>query len=150
MNELRILIIEGTEGTGPFRGADILIDGNRLIDILKRIESPYAKSEGSPEVAGEYLSLSVATTLLPSRHFLGEPRRIFVHDEKVAILICTCGCEGCWDFVCHMEFSESVVTWSRFEQVHRNWDYSELGTFTFDRKNYEAQFSQHSAELASD
>lgn len=142
MNDLKLVAVDDPHRTGSYRPVDIIIDGKRLIDELKRIETPYASAEGSPEIAGQYHSLSIKSTLLPSRHFLGTPRPILTDYEKVAILICTCGCEGCWDFACRVEFKENKVTWSDFEQVHREWNYSELGTFVFDRKNYEDQFSQ--------
>ncbi len=142
MNDFKLVIDHDVEQTGEYRPVNIMIDGERLIDRLKRIETPYAKKEGSPDIAGEYLSLSINTTLLPSRHFLGVPYPILAHDDKTAILICTCGCEGCWDFVCRMTFYDTTVTWSDFEQVHRDWDYSELLTLEFDRMQYEDQFDQ--------
>ncbi len=142
MNTLQLVIAADPDRAGQYRPVDIVIDGQRLIDILKRIEAPYATAEGVPEIAGQYHSLSIITTLLPSRHFLNAPHPILSHAEKTAILVCECGCEGCWDFVCRMTFSENTVTWTDFEQVHRGWDYSELGTLVFDRKAYEDQFSR--------
>lgn len=142
MNDLKLVIDHDSERTGEYRPVDIVVDKERLIDRLTRIETPFATLEDSPDIAGQYHSLPINLTFLPSHHLLGQPRPILAHDEKTAILICTCGCEGCWDFVCRINFSENTVTWSDFEQVHRDWDYSELGTLVFDRKNYEAQFNQ--------
>ncbi len=142
LNEIKLIVVEDPSRTGDYRPVDIVIDGKRLIDVLKDIETPYADEEGSPQIAGQYHSLSINATLLPCQHFLGAPLPILAHDDKTAILICTCGCEGCWDFVCRMTFTENTVTWSDFEQVHRDWNYSKLGTFIFDRKSYDEQFMQ--------
>lgn len=142
MNDLRLVVHDDPERTGQYRPVDIMIDGRRLIDELKRIEQPYADAEGSPEIAGQYHSLPIVATLLPSQRFLDARRRRSDENGKTMILVCTCGCGGCWDFVCRIEFSDSTVTWSDFEQIHRDWDYSELGKFVFDRKSYEEQFAQ--------
>lgn len=144
MNTLQLVVAADPESAGRNRSVDIVIDGQRLIDILKRIEAPYTAAEGSPEIAGQYSSLSIATTFLPSRHFLNTSRSASDHVEKRALLFCDCGFAGCWDFVCRMTFSENTVTWSDFEQIHRKkWDYSELGKLVFGRKAYEAQLSQN-------
>jgi hypothetical protein len=137
MNNFKLVVAKRPDRSGEYQPVDILIDGMRLIDLLKQVEAPYAEQEGSPDLAGQYGSLSVRTTFFPSRHLLGEPRPLLQHGEKTAVLICTCGCEGCWDFACKITVTEQTVTWSEFELVHRNWDYSTLGQFIFDRTQYE-------------
>ncbi len=129
MNDFRV--IEAT--------ADIVIDGVRLIDLLRRVEAAPAAAEGSPDLAGEYASLSARTTFFPSRHFLGDTRPLLAREGKTVLLICTCGCEGCWDFVGRITVTDRTVTWDEFEQVHRDWDYDALGTFVFDRRQYDAE-----------
>lgn len=119
MNRLELVVREYPERSADYQPVDILIDGDRLIDILKRIEMPYAEREDSPIIAGAYGSLPIKTTFLPSRHFLGEPCPLLQHDDKTAILLCDCGCEGCWDFVCKITVSDWAVAWSDFNQVHR-------------------------------
>jgi hypothetical protein len=137
MNDIKMVVARCTGRSEEYQPVDIFLDGKRLIDQLRQVEALYAEQEGSPDLAGQYHSLSVRTTFFPSRHFLGEPCPILQHEGKTAILICTCGCEGCWDFVCKIIVSEQTVTWSDFEQIHRNWDYSTLGEFVFDRTQYE-------------
>ena len=129
MNDFRVM--------GPT--AEIVIDGVRLIDLLRRVEAAPATAEGSPALAGEYASLSARTTFFPSRHFLGDTRPLLARDGKTVLLICTCGCEGCWDFVGRITVTDRTVTWGEFEQVHRNWNYDSLGTFVFDRRQYETE-----------
>ena len=67
MKEIRLIVADDPARTGEYCPVDIVIDGRRLIDVLKRIETPYADEEGSPEIAGQYHSL---TTCPESR----EPR----------------------------------------------------------------------------
>jgi hypothetical protein len=137
MNEIKLVVARCTDRSEEYQSVDILIDGTRLIDQLRPLEAPYAEQEGFPDLAGRYHNLSVRTAFFPSRHFLGEPRPLLQYEDKTVVLICTCGCEGCWDFVCKITVTEQTVKWSNFEQVHRNWDYSTLGEFIFDRTQYE-------------
>ena len=139
MNRLKLVINPCPDRSDDYQPVDLWIDEVRLIDRLQGIERSSAEEEGHPGIAGAYGSLPAQTTFFPSRHFLGEPRALLDHRGKTAILICTCGCEGCWDFACRITLAENTVTWSDFEQVHRDWDYSVLGTLVFDRRQYESE-----------
>ena len=56
------------------------------------------------------------------------------------MLGCTCGVIECWFLQVSVRLSPDLVTWSDFGQFHRpSWLY-ELGPFTFEREQYEAQF----------
>ena len=140
MNELKLQIDKDMNRASDYWPVEIFIDGISLIDLVTTIEKPYAVAEGAPQIAGSYASLPLSTARSPSRHLLGSPLPIFSHQDKVAILMCECGCEGCWDFVCKITFLEDTVIWSDFEQVHRDWDYAELGAFVFNRECYECEF----------
>ena len=117
----------------------IHIDGVPLIDLVKR----YEQARGYVP-AGGYGWCPAGCTMPPSRHFLGEskwPRA----NGKVSLLLCECRCEGCWDFDARIVVTPGHIEWTDFEQVHRrpdspagHWDYSGLGPFQFDRRQYEA------------
>ena len=139
VNSFELSVPEATGRPAAYRPVEVVIDGVRLIDRVKRVEAPFAEQEGSPGLAGQYASLSAGTTFLPSRHFLGEPRPVFGRGGKAVVLVCTCGCEGCWDLVCRIDVTGRAVVWSGFEHAHRTWDYAPLGEFVFDRAQYEGQ-----------
>ena len=113
-----------------------LIDGKSLISILKDVELPFAKKEGSSKIAGAYDGLPISQVRPPSKYYYGgESQRL---DRKIVLLICDCLCGGCWDFVAQIDVNSEKITWKNFEQIHRkNWSYDELGIFTFDRKQFE-------------
>lgn len=138
MNRLELVVVPSPERRPEYHPVDIRIDGERLIDRLARIERASAIAEGHPELAGAYASLPVRSTCPPSRLLLGDPPPLLAHGGKTVLLICPCGCEGCWDFACRIEVGAGTVTWSDFEQVHRGWDYAALGTLVFSRAEYEA------------
>jgi hypothetical protein len=137
MNTIAFVPCSAADPSDPYREVEILIDGVSLVERLREVEAPLAGREGTPDIAGTYLGLSARTTFLPSRHFLGGARPLLRHGDRVVLLVCTCGCEGCWDFVGRVTVGEEAVVWDDFRQVHRDWDYSALGRFVFDRRHYE-------------
>ena len=51
---------------------DLVINNQRLIDLVREVELPFAEAEGRPEHAGEYQNLPVQAVFLPSRYLLPE------------------------------------------------------------------------------
>lgn len=50
---------------------------------------------------------------------------------------CCCGVVDCWSLDVAIEVGKNVVTWYGFNMYHRkNWDYSSLGSFVFDKQQY--------------
>jgi len=120
-----------------------IIDGKSLISILKEVELPFAKSEGSPSIAGAYDGVPKDIVKLPSEHLLGKPKRRYSYEGKSSVLECNCGESGCWSFITKVEVDEKKVRWSNFEQIHRpNWKYEAIGEFIFDRQQYEQALSK--------
>lgn len=152
----------------PYRQVHIAINGQPLLELVRAAEEPWARAEyleRLPELEdpeefqfepGDYHYLSAARLLAPSRELLGEPRDPgFVLEPndprrtKATVLGCTCGITQCWFLQVKVEMLPEVVVWSDFGQFHRpHWRY-DLGPFTFDRRQYEAQLSQDAAPGAS-
>ena len=122
---------------------EIDINGISLLDMIQKIELPFASKDEQPELAGHYEYLPRDAVVPPSMHLFGEPEEIYwVDDEKVAVLFCECGDPGCWPLIVRIKVEDNQVIWSDFEQPHRpDWDYTELGPFTFNRAQYEEQLS---------
>lgn len=132
MNEIRFDIQDSEYGNIVVP----IIDGKSLISILKEFELPIAKKEGSKSIAGSYSGLFISLVRPPSRYLYGEESTRL--DKKTPILICTCLNGGCWDLVANIESTNKEIIWKDFEQIHRkNWNYDELGIFSFDIKQYE-------------
>jgi len=112
----------------------IFINNKDLISILKEFETTFIKSEGSENIAGAYAGL-------PSEELL-EKLTAPPADNKVTILGCECGSEGCWPFMTRIMESEDKIIWTDFEQPHRGpesytfWDYTPFGRFTFEKNDY--------------
>jgi hypothetical protein len=121
------------------RKALVRIDGRPLLDIVRELEAPIAAADGQPDLAGKYDYLSAASVLAPSRQLLGEAARPSLeYGDRVSVLECECGCEGCWPLLMRITVTEDRVTWSDPQQWHRDhWGYLSGWQLVFDRRQYE-------------
>jgi hypothetical protein len=121
------------------RLAIIRVDGRPLIDIIEEVESPLAAADGQPDLAGKYGYLNAVDVMFPSRQLLGEAvRPLLDYDDKVSVLECDCGCEGCWPLLMRITATEDSVFWSEPRQPHRgHWHYPPEWHLVFERRQYE-------------
>jgi len=133
--------LEELAGEGPFPVVAIYVDGNKLQDLARVVEHPFAEAEGNASLAGKYAGLSPSTVTRGSRHFMGEPDEVEFGDEfgdgETVLLGCVCGEPSCWPLTAQVEVGGATVTWTDFRTGHRDWDLSGLGPFVFDRHQYE-------------
>ena len=118
----------------------IAVNGTDLVRIIGEIEGPFASVEGEPQIAGSYMGLGLEQLDHgPRKHFLGS---FSGPDEKTVLLHCECGEPECWPLMARIETTDDTVTWSDFEQPHRDeWRYDEL-RFVFNRDQYEAALAE--------
>jgi hypothetical protein len=116
----------------------IRVDGRPLLDIIREVESPLAAA-GEPDLAGKYDYLNAMDVLFPSRQLLGAAvRPLLDYGEKVSVLECECGCEGCWPLLMRITVTEDSVVWRDPQQPHRdNWHYPPGWHLAFDHRQYE-------------
>lgn len=116
-----------------------------LLFTPRVITLPFAKKEGSENIAGGYDGLS-PEILLKNLDNPGE----FDIDEngKVSILECECGCDGCWPMKIKVLDLESKIIWTEIEQPHRTfdshnfWDYANFEKFSFYKTTYNEQLEK--------
>jgi|SRR5690606_7583408 len=129
-----------------YEAVRILIDGKDLIDRLREFEKPFAKKENS-DVAGSYEGMP------PQNLYENLTEEPIYENNKIAILECTCGCEGCWDFLIEVKENENIITWTNFENNHRGreshnfWDYSSFKDLKFDKKEYQQNIKKLKAVI---
>ncbi|MGD1919742.1 MAG: hypothetical protein ACFCAD_13130 [Pleurocapsa sp.] len=138
---------------------DIYINNRSLIDIVKEIElagirADYESYENKEDedlnelllVAGDYQPLPLWMIKFSSRYFLDEAKdftgKFMAKPEniirnKTTLLGCTCRIIECWYLLAKITLTENTVTWSDFQNFHRDWWQYNL-SFTFDRQQYEA------------
>ena len=121
-----------------FIGAEILINGKSLTALVYDIEKPQAMAEGRPDAADGY-GEQVAEHLY--RQLIGE---YIVYEEKGIGLLTCAGCleDGCRGFFGQVGEVGDEIIWNHFMTPHRAWDYSALGEFHFDKKQYNEELSR--------
>jgi len=142
MNIIEFRVVPTDLYYGP--GIQIWIDGQDFIEVVRRVELPFAQAEHHRGLAGSYAGLPACAYSPPSRHFWGEGKASFA-DRKLKLLVCgDCGEFGCWPLLARIEVGPTQVVWSAFEQPHRRrqgqlraWCYDSLGPLMFDRSQYE-------------
>ncbi|MFO0936870.1 MAG: hypothetical protein U0798_10190 [Gemmataceae bacterium] len=153
---------------GGFQPAEVRINGNPLIDLIRKAEEPWTLAEYMAQQSelpnkdeyrlapGDYHYLSCNRIFKPSQEWLGVPSKLgFVLDDedprrgKAMVLGCTCGISECWFVQARIEVRQNTVHWSDFGQFHRpSWCY-DLGPFIFDREQYESQLDPRCSEQTS-
>jgi len=145
---------------GGYQPIEFCINDVSFIELVRRAELPNAEAEFDAHIiagekaltleprgglAGAYQYLPADKVFLPSRNLLGEPYKCGLisspndrRNKKSLLLQCTCGVTECWFLLATITVDPTSVTWSDFCQFHRAWQY-DLGPFTFERANYEAQ-----------
>ena len=126
---------------GIANAVEIFVNDRDLRDLATEAELPFAARDGNPHLAGDYVGLPVEAVFWPSRRLLGEPDEGWDDWEgRISVLGCGCGVVGCWPLQARISVQEDVVVWRDFVQPHcPRWDHSEMGPFTFDREEYEAE-----------
>ncbi len=145
MDELSLNIIDRQNDDYQLKSVTIQINGKDIIEILKDYEMPFAKREGSKNIAGAYSGLSPDVLL----KYLTNPEAYDVDEHgRVAILECECGSESCWPMKTKINEAGDKIIWSDFEQPHRSkdrsdfWDYTNFGQFEFDKTAYLKQINK--------
>jgi hypothetical protein len=120
-------------GSTEFSQVRVLIDGDDLIDLVRAVELPWARAEGHETLAGGYSGLAPDQWReLPEQY----------EDGRAAVLACDCGEVGCWPLRVRITLEDETVTWSDFQQPHRDWSYPGLGPFCFNRQQYEQEITR--------
>ena len=131
------------DGMRLWRHVHLFVNGEDLLDLVRRAEEPYARVDTRRRIAGSYLGLPPTWVLPPSRHFLGHPENDNDYpDGKTFLLGCTCGVPECSPLTARVTMTHNIVTWSEFGNPNRpSWTLDQLGPFTFDRRQYETALS---------
>jgi len=122
-----------------FACAVTIINGRKLLEVVKEYELPYTREEGHEDIADGYEYQLAGELYL---QLTDKSRRM--EEDEVTLLICSdCLEECCWPFVVHSEETDDFVIWKNFDNPFRSenradglWDYSGFGPFCFDKAAY--------------
>lgn len=121
---------------------EVIIDGENLLEVIRRIEKPYLQSErclwlqdcdhdyGHVSQKDLYDDLLSATV-----------KGSFAHDFGVYLFCCGgCGEPGCWSVTCRVKEDDKFVFWFDFKHEHRDWDYNLK--YKFEKKAYQTVMNE--------
>jgi len=129
----------------PIPLVDILIDKQNIIELLKQYELPFARKEGSPNIAGGYLGLSAKSLY---HQLTRDVSKGWPKGDRCILTCNDCLEDGCWPMFLTVEETENEIIWKDFQQPHRGkhskvyWDYSKFGPFVFDKTEYEKKLPE--------
>jgi hypothetical protein len=144
LNIIKLVVSEGMEKHfmtyDNYMGLVISIDGKDLIETVKAYELKL-ESIKDKDLAGAYApeyAKWLYRDLLPDWH------------KNMNVLICPCGVVDCWPVTMSYYKTKTLITWYGFHQPWQSedrpgqekWDYSNFGSFTFDRKQYEDELKK--------
>jgi hypothetical protein len=146
MNSVRFAL-SPTTCYPPDAGVGIWVDGESLIDHIRRLEAPWWAKDDTPQPDGQYVWVPARTALLPRRHLLGEPA-VAWFGEFSPVVVCNCGEYACRSYAVKVEVSPEQVFWSAWAEVPP--EEARLGgllrPMAFDRDQYEAELNRISEE----
>lgn len=125
----------------------IVIDGEPLIELVRKIEAPYLQAIGTNPEISRYKPVRARVMLLPGRHLLGEP--IFRWFEGFSeILVCTCGEALCGAIAVSVRVWPERIGWLAWRQfaMRESSPLCEFRPMIFHRSQYEAELIRISEE----
>lgn len=138
LNVIELRLQPGPEADS--RVVRVLIDGQDLIDRVRKMEIPFALAEDNPHLAGAYSGMATEEWQIRSEADA---------DGRRPVLGCECGVVDCWPLVARVVTGKDTVTWSDFKQPFRpRWSDAALGPFVFDRVQYQAELAKIGCALA--
>jgi hypothetical protein len=146
MNVIR-LALTPTVSRPPDAGVAIWVDGESVIDHVRRLEAPWWAAIDCPQPDTQYVWVPARTALLSGRHLLGEPAVPWCGGFS-AVVLCECGEYLCRAYAVKVQATPGRVVWSAWAEM------PEAGArlcgllrpFEFDRRQYEEELAHVSAE----
>ena len=118
----------------------VTINGELLLELIKRREQSFAAKEGQASIAGGYTYLSLID--FEELFLRAALEADLAQDERDVVLLgCPCGIWSCWHLALKIKFEENTVKFTDFTNPRRkNWRYGL--EFKFDRADFMGEISK--------
>ncbi len=118
----------------------VAINGEPLLELIRRCEQSFAAKDGQASIAGSYAYLSLIDF---EKLFLRAALEAdLAQDERDVVLLgCPCGIWSCWYLALRVKFETETVKLYEFKNLRRkDWKYGL--EFKFDRVNFVSEISK--------
>lgn len=115
---------------------EIYINKREIVDIFKEIETPFAKKENNPNLAGDYGHREI-------QYFYEDlTNKIQDNKQNVYLVLCGgCGFEECWSVSVFISQDDNYIYWTDFKNIHRkDWVYPI--SYQFTKENYYSELQK--------
>ncbi|WP_298831217.1 hypothetical protein [uncultured Campylobacter sp.] len=118
----------------------VAINGEPLLELIKRCEQSFAAKDGQASIAGSYAYLSLID--FEELFLRAALEADLAQDERDVVLLgCPCGIWSCWYLALKIKFEENAVKFSDFTNLRRkDWQYGL--EFKFDRVSFVSEISK--------
>ena len=120
----------------------VAINGEPLLELIKRREQSFAAKDGQASIAGDYAYLSLIDFKKLFLDALSPNGRLAASGERSVVLLgCPCGIWSCWYLSLKIKFEADTVKLYEFKNPRRkDWRYGL--EFKFDRVSFASEISK--------
>ena len=120
----------------------VAINGEPLLELIKRREQSFAAKDGQASIAGDYAYLSLIDFKKLFLDALSPNGRLAASGERSVVLLgCPCGIWSCWYLALKIKFETETVKLYAFKNLRRkDWQYGL--EFKFDRVSFVSEISK--------
>ncbi|WP_298054071.1 hypothetical protein [uncultured Campylobacter sp.] len=120
----------------------VAINGEPLLELIKRREQSFAAKDGQASIAGDYAYLSLIDFKKLFLDALSPNGRLAASGERSVVLLgCPCGIWNCWYLALMVKFETETVKLYEFKNPRRkDWQYGL--EFKFDRVSFVSEISK--------
>ena len=120
----------------------VAINGEPLLELIKRREQSFAAKEGQASIAGGYAYLNLSLIDFEELFLRAVLEADLAQDERDVVLLgCLCGIWSCWYLALRVKFEANAVKFTDLTNLRRkDWRY-EL-EFKFDRVSFVSEISK--------
>ena len=118
----------------------VAINGEPLLELIRRREQSFAAKEGQASIAGSYAYLNLID--FEELFLRAALEADLAQDERdVVLLSCPCGIWSCWYLALRVKFEADTVKFAEFKNLRRkDWQYGL--EFKFDRVSFASEISK--------
>ena len=118
----------------------VAINGEPLLELIRRCEQSFAAKDGQASIAGSYAYLSLID--FEELFLRAALEADLAQDERdVVLLSCPCGIWSCWYLALRVKFETETVKLCEFKNLRRkDWRYGL--EFKFDRTDFVSEISK--------
>ena len=140
MDSIKCYLTDYESNGESFTEVAVAINGEPLLELIRRREQSFATKDGQASIAGSYAYLSLID--FEELFLRAALEADLAQDERDVVLLgCPCGIWSCWYLALRVKFEADTVKFAEFKNLRRkDWRYGL--EFKFDRVSFVDEISK--------